>query len=1014
MSFKRKSYKQFIAASATAALVASAVTPAAAASFSDVTSPYKQAVNYLVSKEIAKGFSDTEFGISGQIKRVDMAIMLAKALKLNITSAPNAGFTDVPDRGVGAVNALKAAGLVNGKTAKSFGSDHMMTRGEMALILAKAYDLEGTAALKFTDVPPRYVEAVKGLVDEGITTGKSATRYGTDLPITRGEFAIFLYRSEMLDKEPPVTEPALDVTSVTASSKTTVQVTFNKAIDSAAVSNFSISGGNVTSVSLNSAKTVATLNVTGLADTTTYTIAFNGIKTSGNAATLASKTFKTPAAAVKTWNLRASASSTSLTADGKTTTNVTYQLVDASTGLVDTAADNIVVDISATQGKLETTSVTMQNGTATVKLTSPVSSTDVTGSVTAKISTASGNYTSVIGKTASVSISFKKSDTVGTVPILASASSTQADRVRLQFDRSISLDALVETNEKDELLYKYKTGVSTWSAPVTKDDIPNDVEAGDIFHVLKPNAVSVTDGAIKEIVGLKTVSDNANAIDVILKATSENVLTNNKQITINVSPTDTEDRTIQSSAKFYLTDAKKPEVLSAQTDELNKLKVSFSEALNAAAFSIDARFVEGTHFNVKFGEFNPATQEDNRHIATLTLTGAYDDDATGSIAGYFTAGQHKVEVSGMEDWAGNKGVTQNATFTASKSTTKPTATVKVASPEQFHVTFNTEVSGAEQALKLQKYNTTTKQYEEFTDLNYEITKIDDKNEYVVELLDSWGDTNYAADKFRLYAAKDEIANLSNGALNAEISLSLSYSSSPLSKLDTVMPSLQSITRKTNSTDTYIFTMSEPVKLDDGESVVFKGKDKDGDVEEVTVTGEDINIVDDGTDTKLEVVSSALQNFVNDDGHSTSWSGIIKNVADDVGNVTETSASKSFTVSKQVNNVDFKINAVAGATVSGKDQVKITFTEGVQYTGGSNDATLASVYTLNGSALPAGTTFAVKNEDGISKNGFEVVVITLPAETLSNVSNVITVKSGLASYDGSILIGGNEKAFTKAD
>ncbi|WP_309089195.1 S-layer homology domain-containing protein [Domibacillus sp.] len=1016
MSFKQKSYKRFMAASATATLVASAVTPAAAASFSDVTSPYKEAVNYLVSNGIADGFSDTEFGISGQIKRVDMAIMLAKALKLDTSAAPDAGFSDVPKRGQGSVNALKAAGLVNGKTAVSFGSDQMMTRGEMALILAKAYKLQGTAELKFTDVPKQYVQSVQALVAAGITTGKSATRYGTSLPITRGEFAIFLHRAVKLDQTPPETptpEPALEVTSVSASSKTIVQVVFNKAIDSASASNFSIAGGSVSSVTLNSSKTVATLQVTGLADETSYTVSFNGIKVSGNEANLSSKTFTTPAAPVKTWNLRASASSTSLTADGKTSTTITYQVVDASTGAVDTGADNVAIDVSTTQGTLDSIRVIMQNGTASVKLTSPVSSTDVTGSVTAKIASAAGDYASLFGKTASVSVSFKKPDVVGTVPILASASATQADRVRLQFDRAISLSALVETNEKGELLYTYKTGTG-WSEPVVKADIPSGTAAGDIRHVLRKGSLGEFNLKVngKVIQGLKTVSGDPSALDVILDS-KESVLTNNTQISVSAAPEDSDGKVVQSSTKFYLTDAKKPEVVSAQADGLTKVKVNFSEALDNASFTVDARFVEGADkdFTVEFGEFNPVTQEDNRHVATITVNKTFNDGFSGAINGYFTAGQHKVEVAGIQDFAGNRGVTQNAAFTVAKSTVKPTATVKAASPEQFHVTFNTEVAGVAKAtLKLQKYDNTTKTYVD-SDVDYTVEKIADKNEYKVELSNGWGSETYYTGKYRILIEKEAITNTSNGVPNAELSLDLSYYGSPLTREDKTAPSLQSITRKANSTNAYIFTMSEPVKLSGDESVIFKGKDQNGNVKEIEVAASDIKMVEDGTDTKIEVITDQLQNHVNDDSYSTSWSGIIYKVADDVGVIAETSVSRSFTVSKQVTNVDFKISRVDTELSETKDKVIITFTEGVVYTGGANDATVSSVYTLNGSALPEGTTFTVANGDGNLKNGFEQVVISMPVGTLAS-SNVITVKSGLASYDGSVLIGGNIKEFPK--
>ncbi|MGC8227792.1 S-layer homology domain-containing protein [Pseudobacillus badius] len=201
MAYQPKSYRKFVATAATATLVATAVTPAFAASaddFTDVSKNYKEAVDYLVKHEIAKGVTATQFGIEHKIKRVDAASMIATALKLDMEKAPDAGFTDVPKRAQGAVNALKAAGIINGKTATKFGSDDSLTRGEMALIIQKAYKLTGSADHKFTDVAPNYDAAVKALVANDITKGKSETKFGTADPIKRGEFAIFLYKAETL------------------------------------------------------------------------------------------------------------------------------------------------------------------------------------------------------------------------------------------------------------------------------------------------------------------------------------------------------------------------------------------------------------------------------------------------------------------------------------------------------------------------------------------------------------------------------------------------------------------------------------------------------------------------------------------------------------------------------------------------------------------------------------------------------------------------------------------------
>ncbi|WNS79531.1 S-layer homology domain-containing protein [Domibacillus sp. DTU_2020_1001157_1_SI_ALB_TIR_016] len=165
--------------------------------FKDVTARYSSAVIFLLDKEVTNGLSKDKFGINDNIKRVDAAIWLAKILDLDITNSMNTPYSDLPKRAWGAVNALKEANIVNGKSSSYFGGNDSMTRGEMALLLQRAYKLNGDdAELSFTDVSPRYEEAVKALVKNNVTQGKSSTQFGTSIPITRGEMALFLHRAE--------------------------------------------------------------------------------------------------------------------------------------------------------------------------------------------------------------------------------------------------------------------------------------------------------------------------------------------------------------------------------------------------------------------------------------------------------------------------------------------------------------------------------------------------------------------------------------------------------------------------------------------------------------------------------------------------------------------------------------------------------------------------------------------------------------------------------------------------
>lgn len=227
MTHQPKSYKKFVATAATATLVASAIVPVASAAetkdFTDVSSNYKAAVDYLVANGIAKGTSDTAFGTTASITRGDAAVMIANALGLNTASAKDAGFTDVNNRVKASVNAIVEAGIASGKNSKSFAPDDNITRQEMAKMITNAYDLTSTTTAPFSDVNKNWIGYVSALYENKITTGKTATTFNPAEDITRGEFAIFVHRVE--------TTLSAKVMSVAKTTAQRIEVKFNKAID---------------------------------------------------------------------------------------------------------------------------------------------------------------------------------------------------------------------------------------------------------------------------------------------------------------------------------------------------------------------------------------------------------------------------------------------------------------------------------------------------------------------------------------------------------------------------------------------------------------------------------------------------------------------------------------------------------------------------------------------------------------------------------------------------------------
>jgi hypothetical protein len=276
MAYQPKSYRKFVATTATAAMVASAVAPVvSAASFTDVAPQYKDAIDFLVSTGATKGKTETKFGVYDEITRLDAAVILARVLKLDVDNAKDAGFTDVPKDRAKYVNALVEAGVLNGKAPGKFGAYDPLTRVEMAKIIANAYNLKGDdVKLPFTDVNDTWAPFVKALYKYEVTKGKTETSFGAYQNITRGDFAQFVYRAANVNVAP-------QVVSVSAINSTQAVVTFDKEIGEATATNFTVDNGlTVVKAEVNpeNKKEVTLTFNKELTDKETYKVTVNGVK----------------------------------------------------------------------------------------------------------------------------------------------------------------------------------------------------------------------------------------------------------------------------------------------------------------------------------------------------------------------------------------------------------------------------------------------------------------------------------------------------------------------------------------------------------------------------------------------------------------------------------------------------------------------------------------------------------------------------------------------------------------
>lgn len=202
----------------TAALLSAFALPASAAvTLTDIDGSYaKDAINQLVEKGIINGKGDGKFDPTGKIERQDFAIILAKALNLDMGSAPaSATFSDVPATNYAykAVEAAVKAGLINGQGDGKFGIGENLTRQDMAVLFVRALgvDVEGKGAdLKFKDADmiswyakDAVAAAVELKLINGLGNGNFNPTGGADRQAVAQVAAKFLNKVEELKNQIP-------------------------------------------------------------------------------------------------------------------------------------------------------------------------------------------------------------------------------------------------------------------------------------------------------------------------------------------------------------------------------------------------------------------------------------------------------------------------------------------------------------------------------------------------------------------------------------------------------------------------------------------------------------------------------------------------------------------------------------------------------------------------------------------------------------------------------------------
>ena len=128
----------------------------------------------------------------------------AKALEMidYLMAAQSAGFTDVPEDAYFAAPVAWAVdkNITSGLTANTFGPNASCTRAQAVTFLWKAAGSPApkSTAHAFTDVKAGswYETAVLWAVENGITSGTSASTFSPDAPCTRAQIVTFLWKAQ--------------------------------------------------------------------------------------------------------------------------------------------------------------------------------------------------------------------------------------------------------------------------------------------------------------------------------------------------------------------------------------------------------------------------------------------------------------------------------------------------------------------------------------------------------------------------------------------------------------------------------------------------------------------------------------------------------------------------------------------------------------------------------------------------------------------------------------------------
>ena len=169
------------------------VTP----TFSDVlpTDPFAGEILGLADLGITAGCDATRFCPRDGVTRGEMAAFLVRALDFGNPTTTDPFKDDDGSVFENDIEVLHSHGVTRGCASSLFCPEGLVSRGEMAAFLVRAFDLPASAGNPFTDDDGSFFEAdIAALEASGVTSGCSPGHFCSDRPVSRQEMAAFLIR----------------------------------------------------------------------------------------------------------------------------------------------------------------------------------------------------------------------------------------------------------------------------------------------------------------------------------------------------------------------------------------------------------------------------------------------------------------------------------------------------------------------------------------------------------------------------------------------------------------------------------------------------------------------------------------------------------------------------------------------------------------------------------------------------------------------------------------------------